>query len=262
MTPNTTYYVRAYATNDVGTAYGHEESFITDFANCRTVTDFDNNIYQTVIIGSKCWMRENLRTRKYADSSSITYGDDDQSNSEPYYYFPDNNESNVITYGLLYNWRAAMKNGISSDSDPSGVQGVCPNGWHLPSVAEWNQLSDYVSSQSAYYCDNNHDFIAKAFAATSGWQENADPCAVGNNLSANNATGLTILPAGFLDDGGSYLEFSTMTILWSATERNGTHGHEFFLASINSFLIQSDYGKNIGVQYKYAGFSVRCVRNP
>jgi uncharacterized protein (TIGR02145 family) len=205
-------------------------------------------------------MRENLRTKKYADSTSITYGESfPPSATTAYYYYP-GSPDNVPTYGLLYNWSAAMKNEGSSDTDPSGVQGVCPHGWHLPSRTEWNQMSDYVSSQPAYYCDENPGYVAKSLASTTGWLENADLCAVGNNLSANNATGLSILPAGTFNDGHS--NFGFMTILWSATERNGTHGHEFFLASINSFLIQSDYGKNIGVQYKYAGFSVRCVRNP
>ena len=74
----------------------------------------------------------------------------------------------------------------SSEDNPSQVQGVCPEGWHLPSVAEWNQLSDYVSSQPAYYCDENPGYVAKSLASTTGWLENADLCAVGNNLSANN----------------------------------------------------------------------------
>ena len=264
LTGGFTYYMRAYATNDIGTAYGHEESFTTDdlFTNCGSVTDVEGNVYKTVVIGSQCWLRENLRTTKYADGTSIDYGDASTSDSDPYYYYPGSSEDNVPTYGLLYNWPAVMGGENSSEDNPSGVQGVCPNGWHLPSVAEWNQLSDYVSSQSAYYCDNNHEFIAKAFAATSGWEENADPCAVGNNLSANNATGLTILPAGFLDDGGSYLEFSTMTILWSATEYNASSGSCSYLGWYDAML--NDYlglGKNIDHMTKAHGFSVRCVRN-
>jgi len=263
LTLGVTYYVRAYATNDVGTAYGHEESFITDFANCGTVTDFDNNIYQTVIIGSKCWMRENLRTRNYADGTLIAYGDAYMSYSDPYYYFPDNNESNVLTYGLLYNWAAVMKNEGSSDTDPSGVQGVCPEGWHLPSRAEWNQLSNYVSLQPAYYCNENPDYIAKAFASTSGWLEDDGLCAVGNNLSANNATGLTILPAGYLYDYGLHLYFGYFAALWSATERSGTDGYCSSLQLSDSGL--NEYypgaGNNIHIISKEYGFSVRCVRN-
>jgi hypothetical protein len=140
LTHATTYYMRAYATNDVGTAYGHEERFTTDFANCGTVTDVEGNVYKTVVIGTQCWMRENLRTTKYADSTSITYGESfPPSATTAYYYYP-GSPDNVPTYGLLYNWSAAMKNEGSSDTDPSGVQGVCPEGWHLPSRTEWNQI--------------------------------------------------------------------------------------------------------------------------
>ncbi len=183
--------------------------------------------------------------------------------SDPYYYFPDNNESNVLTYGLLYNWAAVMKNEGSSDTDPSGVQGVCPEGWHLPSRAEWNQLSNYVSLQPAYYCNENSDYIAKAFASTSGWLEDDGLCAVGNNLSANNATGLTILPAGYLYDYGLHLYFGYFAALWSATERSGTDGYCSSLQLSDSGL--NEYypgaGNNIHIISKEYGFSVRCVRN-
>jgi uncharacterized protein (TIGR02145 family) len=263
LTAGTTYYMRAYATNDVGTAYGLEESFTTDVStNCGTVTDYDNNIYQTVIIGSKCWMRENLRTTKYANGTSIQYGNATTSSTTAYYYYP-GSQDNVPTYGLLYNWRAAMGSESASNTDPSGVQGVCPNGWHLPSVAEWNQLSNYVSLQSAYYCNENPDYIAKAFASTTAWQEDYGECTVGNDLSANNATGLTILPAGIFYFGGSYQYFGLYAGLWSATEKDGEDAYGPFLSSSNSAL---DYnsdgaGKNILCSPKESGFSVRCVRN-
>jgi uncharacterized protein (TIGR02145 family) len=250
----TTYYMRAYATNDVGTAYGHEERFTTDFANCGTVTDVEGNVYKTVVIGTQCWMRENLRTRYYADSSPITYGESfPPSTTTPYYYFPNNDEYNVPTYGLLYNWRAAMKNEGSSDTKPSGVQGVCPHGWHLPSRTEWNQMSDYVSSQPEYYCGGYSDYIAKSLASTSGWgEDNYHPCAVGNNLSANNATGLTIPPAGYFD--GSHQEFGFTANLWSATEWDGANG-------FSPVLKWYDYVLLITQTSKERGFSVRCVRN-
>jgi len=254
----TTYYMRAYATNDIGTAYGLEESFTTDF-NCGTVTDIENNVYQTIAIGSQCWMRENLRTTKYANGTSIQYGNATASSTTAYYYYPGSQDS-VPIYGLLYNWTAVMGDENSSERNPSGVQGVCPNGWHLPSVAEWNQMSDYVYSQAEYYCNEHHGYIAKSLASTSRWYAGGY-CEVGSNLSANNATGFTILPAGFFE--GSHKSFGNYAYFWSATEWNGTHGREFYLISTNAFLTQSGYGgKNIGVMYKDAGFSVRCVRNP
>jgi uncharacterized protein (TIGR02145 family) len=259
LTHATTYYMRAYATNDVGTAYGHEERFTTDFANCGTVTDVEGNIYKTVVIGNQCWMRENLRTTKYANGTSIAYGDVTNSDSEPYYYYP-GSPDNVPTYGLLYNWSAATKNEGSSDTDPSGVQGVCPEGWHLPSLPEWEKLRDYVSSQATYYCEGYSDYIAKSLASTTGWVETDDQCAVGNNLSANNATGLSILPAGYIGYDNSYIEFGSIAYFWSATE-------DYHYDAFSPYLLSSDNESlksarfNINILGWVLGLSVRCVRD-
>ena len=76
---------------------------------------------------------------------------------------------NVARYGYLYNWPAVMHGESSSSTNPSGVQGICPNGWHVPSDAEWVRLFIYVSSQPQYQCDNSSDNFAKALASTIGW---------------------------------------------------------------------------------------------
>ena len=117
-----------------------------------TVTDIDNNTYTTVQIGTQCWMRENLRTTRYADGTSIPMGNSISETSCR--YAPDDNKSKVTKYGYLYNWPAMMHGSRSSDSNPSGVQGICPDGWHVPSDAEWTQLTNYVSSQSEYVRGN------------------------------------------------------------------------------------------------------------
>jgi uncharacterized protein (TIGR02145 family) len=267
LTNNTTYYVRAYATNSVGTAYGQEESFTTDlFVNCGTVTDVEGNVYKTVVIGSQCWMRENLRTKKYADGTSIAQGDAAPSTTTAYYYYP-GNEDNVPTYGLLYNWPAAMKNGNSSQLNPSGVQGVCPNGWHLPSEVECNQLMDYVeSSKYSYCCDGVERFIAKSLASTSGWNYEDNLCWVGNDLPSNNATGLSMLPAGYFS--GSHQDLGSSANLWSATVYRPNPDEKVW----SLFLRSSDYEiyydtggsysyTNIAEKNKALGFSVRCIRD-
>ena len=105
--------------------------------NATIVTDYDGNNYSTVLIGTQCWMAENLRTTHYANGVIIpmvnsTYGE----TTDPYCYEPNNNGSNVSTYGYLYNWHAVMHGESSSNANPSGVQGVCPTGWHVPSDAE------------------------------------------------------------------------------------------------------------------------------
>ena len=74
---------------------------------------------------------------------------------------------NYTTYGVLYNWPAAMNGAAGSISVPSGVQGICPSGWHLPSDAEWTILTDYLTNKGYGYGGSGSD-IGKSMAATSG----------------------------------------------------------------------------------------------
>ena len=116
-----------------------------------TLTDYDGNIYNTVQLGNQCWMQQNLRTKHFADGGSIDMGIG-ASDIKMLYYYPDSNSNNQEAYGLLYNWAAVMNGAESSASVPSNVQGICPDGWHVPSLQEWKTLITYVSSQSQYTC--------------------------------------------------------------------------------------------------------------
>ena len=253
LAAGTTYYVRAYATNSVGTAYGNQVSFTTTAFTCgtSTVTDYDNNTYNTVQIGNQCWMKENLKTTRYSDGTSISLGSS-TSTSTAYRYYPNGNSSNVSTYGYLYNWKAVMRNSSSSSANPSGVQGICPNGWHVPSDAEWTQLTDYESSQSEYVCGSNNTNIAKALASSTGWSSSSNTCAVGNNSSANNATGFSAVPAGFYS--GGYASFGSGAYFWSATQGSSTYAYIRYLYYHNA---------DVGRAYadKSYGYSVRCLRD-
>ncbi len=251
LTAGATYYVRAYAVNSVGTAYSGEISFTTVIDACQgvtTVTDIDGNVYNTLSIGNQCWMKENLRTTKYADGTAIASGSS-TSTTVAYYYSLSGNFNN----GKLYNWKAVMRNSSSSAANPSGVQGICPNGWHVPSDAEWNQLTDYVSSQSQYYCSNNPENIAKALASTSNWNSSSATCAVGNTPSNNNATGFSALPAGYYRNDG-YSVSGDYAYFWSATESSSSNAYSRYLRYSNATV--NRYGTN-----EYYGSSVRCVRD-
>ncbi len=226
-----------------------------------TVTDYDNNTYNTVQIGDQCWMKENLRTTHYADGTAIPAGittaDD---HIAAYRYAPNNDESNVATYGYLYNWYAVMHGAASSSANPSGVQGICPVGWHVPSDSEWTQLTTYVHD-NGYQCPGcnasnlwmNVDCIAKALAAQTGWcSYSDDACAVGYDLSTNNATGFSALPAGFYC-GTYYFGFSAY--YWSTTQYNS-----FNSTAYSRTLNHSGDYVNRYYHYNYEGHSVRCVR--
>ena len=214
-----------------------------------TVTDIDGNVYKTVKLGNQVWMRENLRTTRYANGTTIPLGTS-TSSTTAYRYYPNGNSANVTDYGYLYNWPAVMNGSLSSSANPSGVQGICPDGWHVPSDAEWTELENYVSSQSQYVCGSDEDNIAKALASEVGWNNCTYNCAVCDNPSTNNATGFSARPAGHYV--GNYDYFGDLARFWSATQYNSDGAYSRALG--NTYVGRNGRGK-------VSGYSVRCVRN-
>lgn len=199
----------------------------------------DGNTYNWIRIGDQIWMTENLKYLPSvvdSDSSSIT---------NPLYYVYGNIGTNISsaktlqtysTYGVLYNWSAAMAGFPSSNSNPSEVQGVCPLGWHLPSIAEWTQLSIFLGGDK---------IAGTKLKATTLWRV--------SNTGATNESGFTALPGGYQH----YHSFSLIEyygFFWSSTELNSQYANfGYFLFNVQDFF-QSNY-------YKSAGLSVRCVKN-
>ena len=265
LTANTTYYVRAYATNSVGTGYGEVVMFTTEAATpagngqpcpgATTVTDYDGNVYNTVQIGDQCWMRENMRVTHYSDGTPIPDGGDNLSYTAPYYY--DNSSSGIPLSERChqYNWPAAMHGAASSGVVPSGVQGVCPTGWHLPSDAEWTILTDYVKSQAEYTCGGNTNYIAKALASTTGWYipTNINDCAPNNDQGINNASGFGAVPAGSCS-GSSFVSEGYYAYFWSSTQENSQVAYNRSLCCDRADVYRGSYNKRIGIP-------VRCLRD-
>lgn len=263
LTQDVTYYVRAYATNRIGTVYGSEVSFRTIYTNpndglpCSgdsTVTDIEGNIYATIQLGRQCWMKENLRTTKYADSTDILPWACN-STAIGYWAYPNNNAANQTTYGLLYNHTAVMNGAGSSTANPSGVQGICPDGWHVPSDAEWTQLTNYVSQQSQYRCGGSSSSIAKALASTTGWESSSVTCDIGNNPSENNATGFNVLPSGECIGSPSAYNFGRQAVYWTSTISGTCAGPKYRWFSYNNPTVGTED------EGGWVGHSVRCVRN-
>ena len=257
LTASTVYYVCAYATNTIGTSYGSTISFTTAApftCGISTITDYDNNAYNTVQLGSQCWMAENLRTTHYANGSTITLMTSTTTSSTTgYRYYPGGSSSNVPTYGYLYNWYATMKGAASSSANPSGVQGICPTGWHIPSNAEWIQLTDYISSQSQYWCGGTSNAIAKSLASTIGWTSASTSCYVGYSSSTNNSSGFNGTPSGyFYTSGGT--EMGNRVYYWSTTEYNSTSVNVKRLYYNTTTVGSYNYDKTYGL-------TVRCVKD-
>lgn len=171
----------------------------------NAVKDYDGNTYDAVKIGDQVWTKTNMRCTHYADGTEITKayqlksGAYIVSNEEPFYYLCPKKDPR---YGLYYNWLATTR-GKSSNTNPSGVQGICPNGWHIPSVDEWLQLFKYVGSIKEYRCFDNPLYIAKSLCSNEGWAEveyvgrSYDKARIGYKQDElNNATNFSALPAG------------------------------------------------------------------
>ncbi len=249
-----TYYVRAYASNNAGIVYGNEISFTTTdaCAGVTTVKDYDDNTYHTLALGKQCWMKENMRTTHYAQGADIPLGNG-TSSTTAYRYYPNGNSSNVSTYGYLYNWPAAMHGASSSGSNPSGVQGICPNGWHVPSDAEWIQLENYLGTQNHYICGGTNTSVAKSLASTTGWNYHSNTCAVGNDQTDNNSTGFNALPGGYYN--GPYVEFGNCAYFWSTTELSNTNVFSRYLSYGAASIIKGYYDP------KLLAIPVRCLKD-
>lgn len=231
---NTKYYLRAYATNLLGTAYGNQESFTTtaSFSDCGTVTDIDGNIYNTVTIGTQCWMKENLKTTRYNDGNTIPlvtdyeqWGDMALTTNGAYCTY-NLDLANNNTYGKLYNWYA-VKTGK-----------LAPNGWHVPTAAEWVTLFNYLGGVN----------IAGGKMKTNDLWSNP-------NTGASNISGFSAIPAGMRSSShGEFNSINNTTYFWSSTQYS-TYEAKYIRLIYNSSAIE-----NLSLIWTN-GFSIRCIKD-
>ncbi len=231
LTPNTTYYVKAYATNSVGTAYSNAISFKTN--DGELVTDASGNVYQTVTIGTQTWMVENLKTMKYRNGDPIPMVTDDEewkalSTGACCDY--KNIGANGDIYGKLYNWYAV------EDS-----RNLAPEGWRVATDEDWTTLTDYLGGTS----------IAGARLKEKGafhWP--------GVNAFGTNEVGFTALPGGFRTGTTGLFVFVVFEsgYWWTATEATASNGR-YRTIPYNA--------KSVGRSAitKRSGYSVRCVKD-
>ncbi len=212
------------------------------------VADIDGNIYSTVQIGSQCWMRETLHTSTYNNGTPIPLVTDNAAwsgqSSGAYTYF-DNDPTTASTYGFMYNGHAVIAGNL------------CPAGWHVPSISEWQQLATYLGANN-YHCGTNTSWVAKAMASNIGWSYAAHSCAPGNNLATNNASGLSVMPAGFRNhsDGLFYTQYERAYI-WTTDAVQGFPNSYYYI-----FLDYSDFGITTTFMSDIrAGHTVRCVKD-
>jgi len=254
ITERTTYYVKAFAVTNSSCYYGDEKSFTTPDTVIHPVIDYDKNIYYPVKIGDQIWMSENLKTFHYSDGSIIERIDDQlvwfnlpwYANAYCWY---DNYGALAATYGNLYTWSAAVKTD-SRDNIPTGIiQGVCPDGWHLPSDDEWKQLEMFLGMNQAEADGKNwrgKDEGGKMKSEGTGWWEIP-------NTGATDKSGFMALPAGLRNGAGYFKNIGRSTRFWSST-----------ISGDFVWIRQLDYNSSQiyrGINGVYEGNSVRCIKD-
>ncbi|MFN6078313.1 MAG: FISUMP domain-containing protein [Bacteroidota bacterium] len=217
-----TYYVRAYATNAVGIAYGNQLTFTT-----QPVLDTIGNQYTTITINGKEWFKENLKTTKYANGDSIenvpTAGDWGLRTSGAWAYY-NNDVNNDSSLGKLYNWYAV-----------TDVKGLCPTGWHVATDADWTSLT------ANYGTDAN---AGNELKATTLWT------APNSNTNSSN---FGALPGG--GRGGlNFGDLNNKGFWWTSTLFDASNSYARRLEYNTDTVIRYTESN------KY-GFSVRCVKN-
>ena len=258
LASNTKYYVRAYAVNSVGTAYGNEVTFTTSGTSgssvttqgvpcpgAATVKDIDGNTYNTVQIGTQCWTKENLRVTKYSDGTYIpldnsggtsgnsldqTWGSRTTGARTIYAH----SQTNLVKYGFLYNWYTAK--GIAT-AGSTNFKRICPTGWHVPSKEEWDKLLSHLGGAQV---------AGGKLKSVTGW--NAP------NTGATNESGFTGLPGGGRIDSGEFGYLGTAGVWWSSSESNSNSAW-----NLNLFYGDGNVAWN-GLN-KAHGLSVRCLRD-
>jgi len=225
--------------NDENPSPINDESF-TDM-EALTLTDYrDDNIYKIVKIGDQVWMAENL---KYLPS---VVGPFSQSDSVAHYYVYDYDGTDVAAakstenynnYGVMYNWNAINPGGTGSEATPSGVRGICPSGWHLPSYAEWEQLFNHLGG-------TNEAGGKLKQKGTTHWKS--------PNWEATNQSGFSGLPGGILWSQ-SFIYLKNRGNFWSVTEE-GPYKDVLVYRQDNdrSEVLKRSFGKEMAM-------CVRCV---
>lgn len=238
LEPGTEYFYRIKVKSPTETVTGKDTSFTTTNPGKTVITfnpglaygsvnDNDDNVYNTITIGTQAWMAENLKTTKFNDGTVIPFLPDMtawiDSTSSGYCWY--NNDS--LVYGALYNWYAV------------NTSKLCPTGWHVPSDTEWSLLTTYIGGEST----------AGAKLMEEGnvhWQT--------PNYSQTNETGFTALPGGYRSTAGTYNSIRRYGYWWTSTEYSSAYAYCRSILYSYAYVDRSNTGKE-------GGFSVRCVKD-
>lgn len=261
---NTTYYVRAYATNENGTGYGNEYQFKTTLAPITSgngFLDVNGNSYTTLVIDNKEWASKNLVVKKYKNGDNIpqVQNPNEWANLTTGAWCYYNNDPANEKYGLLYNWYAV--------NDP---RGLAPQGWHVPTDSEWFNLQRFLITAGYNYDGdlkiyNNdlsiNDKLGRSIAAKTFKKHTVSPL-VGSPASIpteNNRTNFSALGSGIRGSDANFNNIDEIECWWSTTTY--TSSNKIYVKYRN-IVSHRYYGlDNNGGALRTSGFSVRLIKN-
>lgn len=228
------FYVRAYATNSVGTSYGEQIIFSTQ------IDDLEANKYNTTLIGSQIWMAENLKATKYNDNTQIPNVTGTSAwialTTDAYSWYDNDAVINKALYGAIYNW-PAVKTGK-----------LCPTGWHVPTDAEYGtmEVSLGMPQSEVSEWDWRGTDQGKQMKSSSGWS---------TNENGTNKSGFTALPNGYRYYlNGGFNGIGILGYWWTSTEADATTAYYRRLDGANNDVYRASAPKKAG---KY----VRCIKD-
>ncbi|MDD4032493.1 MAG: FISUMP domain-containing protein [Bacteroidales bacterium] len=220
------------------------------------VDNRDGNRYKTVIIGDQLWTVDNMAYLPSVSSYETVSSSDDHYYVYEY-YGTDVEEAkatdNYKTYGVLYNWSAAKT--------------ACPEGWHLPSDAEWNQLENYlIANKHNYDGTTSGNKLAISVAKANNWTSSSNVGTPGNidYPEYRNKSGFSALPGGLIYSiergstlGGLFSSVGDNGYWWSSTR---TYKYTFYFICIRTLSYDSESFSSSSIGSDF-GLSVRCIKD-
>ena len=203
--------------------------------------DVDGNIYQTVEIGNQLWMSENLKVTHFNNGDAITYIENDGhwgSLDEGQYSVYNDDQLNFDIYGNLYNWLAV-----------DDIRGICPVGWHVPTLEDFSQLTNYIAPEGIASWGNSLAGGKMKESELGYWSYYNDQI----NLETTNESGYAGLPAGYRNtNSGDYINIGFDGYYWTSTEHSSELAWRICLYYYSSGVVNDIFGKP-------NGFSIRCL---
>lgn len=217
-----------------------------------TVKDHEGNVYKIKEYGSQTWMVENMKAKTTKDGRNILIcpANGRFSYEEPMVYCMNDDEKYTSNgRGYLYNYAAARQ--------------ICPDGWHLPSVADWQTLTDYVKREYTEMYNGDTITVAKALALQGNWKScDTVPGAPGYHRSTNNSSGFNLQPTGAYqtlqgsENNPDFYNYGWRSELWSSSLT------PYSAEDVYTFEIRSNSNKfTIDGRTIFQGYSVRCVKD-